>query len=137
MKLAARFCPHHALLRPALACVSAAFLLGCQTQPIILSPPLHTRIVDGVTGKPLARVRVTLLSRDAPASTTAYSDWRGIVDMPGLAGRENIAFRFLNDAPPASVHALFERPGYAPYMIDAVNGYGFFKGYHDVRLFRD
>jgi hypothetical protein len=98
---------------------------------------MHTRIVDGLTGKPLDHVRVTLLSRDAPVSLTEYSDSHGIVDMPGLAGQDNLAFRFLTDTPRAPVHALFESPGYAPYVLDGVNGYGFFRGYRNVRLFPD
>ncbi len=124
-------------MRPTLVCLSAAFLLGCQTEPIVLSPSMHARIVDGETGKPLDHVRVTLLSRDAPMSATAYSNGNGFVDMPGLLGQGNLALRFFTDAPHAPVHAIFERPGYEPYMIDAVNGYGFFQGYRDIHLYRD
>src|SRR5438270_11992290 len=53
-------------VRQALACLSAALLIGCQTEAVVLSPAMHTRVVDGLAGKPLDHVRVTLLSRDAP-----------------------------------------------------------------------
>jgi hypothetical protein len=55
--------------------------------------------------------------------------------MPGLGGQDNLVSRYLTDTPRAPVHAIFEYPGYAPYVIDAVNGYGFFRGYRNVRLF--
>ena len=124
-------------VRQALACLGAAFLLGCQTEGVVLSPAMHARVVDGLTGKPLDHVRVTLLSRDAPMMATAYSNLNGFVDMPGLPGQDNVVLRFMTDAPRAPVHAIFERSGYQPFTIDPVNGYGFFKGYRDVHLYRE
>jgi hypothetical protein len=115
----------------------AALLTGCQTEMVVLSPSMHARVIDGTTRKPLAHVRVTLLSRDAAATATAYSDAFGFVDMPGLVGEHNGMFRLTADAPRAAVHAIFERSGYQPYTIDSVNGYGFFKGYTDVHLYRE
>ena len=112
----------------------AALLGGCQTEAVVLSPTMHARVVDGTTRKPLAHVQVTLLSRDAAATATAYSNAFGFIDMPGLVGRDSVVW-FMSDTPRASVHALFQRPGYQPYTIDSVNGYGFFKGYTDVRLY--
>jgi len=123
--------------RLALACLCVTLLSGCQTQPVVLSPPMHARVVDGLTGKPLDHVRVTLLSLDAPMSATAYSNGSGFVDMPGLIGQENFASRYFTNTPRAPVHAIFELGGYQPYTIDSWNGYGFFKGYRDVHLYRD
>jgi hypothetical protein len=116
-----------------LSCLCAAVLMGCEAETVELSPSLHTRIVDGLTGKPLDHVRVMLLSRDAPVSETAYSDLNGIVDMPGLKGQ--LAFQLFADTSPSTVHAVFDRPGYQRYTLDSVNGYGFFRGYRDVRLY--
>ena len=67
----------------------------------------------------------------------AYSDRNGFVDMPGLSGQDNVVLRVMTDTPRAAVHAVFERPGYQPYMIDSVNGYGFFKRHRDVHLYPD
>jgi hypothetical protein len=106
--------------RPALACLCVLFVSSCGTEAVVLSPSMHARVIDGVTGKPLDHVRVTLLSRDAPVSEMSYSDLNGIVDMPGLAGQESVSFGF-----------------FAATMIDSVNGYGFFKGYTNVRLYPD
>jgi hypothetical protein len=119
----------------ALVFFCAALVGGCQTETVVLSPALHARVVDGTTGKPLARVQVTLLSRDATATVTAYSDAFGLVDMRGLVGQDSVVARFTTDTPRAAVHALFQRPGYQPYTIDSVNGYGFFKRYTDVHLY--
>ena|ERR1700731_2370908 len=124
-------------LRYALLFFCAVLVSGCQTETVVLSPSMHARVVDGTTGKPLAHVRVTLLSRDAAATATAYSDTFGFVDMPGLAGEHNSVFMVTTDAPRAAVHAIFERRGYQPYTIDTVNGYGFFKGYTDVHLYHE
>ena len=121
-------------LRYASVFFCAALVGGCQTEIFALSPAMHARIVDGMTGKPLARVRVTLVSRDA-APAMAYSNRLGFVDMPGLVGQDNAMFRITADTPRAVVHAVFERPGYQSYTIDSVNGYGFFKGYRDVHLY--
>lgn len=121
-------------LRYASVFFCAALVGGCQTEIFALSPAMHARIVDGMTGKPLARVRVTLVSRDA-APAMAYSNRFGFVDIPGLMGQENAVFRITADNPRAVVHAVFERPGYQSYTIDSVNGYGFFKGYRDVHLY--
>lgn len=124
-----------ARLGPAFACLCALALTGCQTDTVPLSPPMHTRIVDGVTGKSLGQVRVVLLSRDPPASEMSYSDARGVVDLPALTGPKNMTF--FTEAPPNPVHAVFDRPGYERYTIDSVTGYGFFKGYRVVRLYPD
>ena len=137
MKLPSRFDPTG--LRPglALAGVCALFVTGCQTQTVVLSPPMHARVIDGETRKPLNDVRVTLISRDGPETATAYSDRAGIVEMPGLLGQNNSVLGVVTAKPRAAVHAVFERPGYATYTIDSVNGYGFFKGYTDVHLYPD
>lgn len=134
MKLVSKIEPN---LRPrfALMFFCAALIGGCQTETVVLSPTMHARVVDGITKKPLARVQVTLLSSDANVSATAYSDAFGFVDMPGLVKQDSIVVSFRTDAPPAAVHALFQRPGYQPYTINSVNGYGFFKGYTDVHLY--
>jgi len=121
-------------LRYASVLFCAALVGGCQTETFALSPAMHARIVDGMTGKPLDRVRVMLVSRDA-APAMAYSNRLGFVDMPGLVGQDDTVFRFTAATPRAAVHAVFERPGYQPYTIDSVNGYGFFKGYRDVHLY--
>jgi hypothetical protein len=133
MKLPSRLDPHPHL-GFVLVGLGALFVACCQTQTVVLSPPMHTRIVDGTTGKPIDRVRVMLVSHDA-APAMAYSNRLGFVDMPGLVGQHSTAFRLTADTPRAAVHAVFERPGYQPYTIDSVNGYGFFKGYRDVHLF--
>jgi hypothetical protein len=122
-------------LRYALVFFCPALVSSCQTETVVLSPAMHARVVDGTTGKPLAHVRVTLLSRDAAATATAYSDAFGFVDMPVLVGQHSVVFRFTTDTPRAAVHVVFQRPGYQPYTIDSVNGYGFFKGYTNVHLY--
>lgn len=121
----------------ALAAACAVFVSGCQSETVAveLSPPMHARVVDGVTKLPIDGVRVTLISRDAPQLATAYSDQAGFVDMPSLMAPDNSIARRLTDTPWSAVHAIFERPGYETYMIDSVNGYGFFKGHNDVHLY--
>lgn len=113
----------------------ALLATACQTQTVVLSPPMHARVVDGLTRRPLAAVRVTLLSRDGPETAMAYTDTAGYVDMPGLLGQNNSVLGITTARPRAAVHAIFDRPGYEPYTIDSVNGYGFFKGYTDVHLY--
>ena len=117
------------------AAACALLAAGCQTQTVLLSPPMHTRIVDGTTKLPLDAVRVTLVSRDTPQVATAWSDRAGYVDLPSLAGQDDSVLRQMTDTPHTAVHAVFQRPGYVTYTIDSVNGYGFFKGYYDVHLY--
>ena len=121
----------------ALAGLCTALLAGCQTQMVVLSPPMHTRVVDGDTKKPIEGVRVTLVSLDGPETVTAYSDRAGYVDMPGLAAQPRTLFEMWANTPRAAVRAVFERPGYEPYAINSVNGYGFFRGHTDVHLYRE
>lgn len=135
MKIPSKFDPAGLLLRCALAGACALFIAGCETEPVALSPPMHTRVLDGTTKLPLADVRVTLVSRDTPLTVTAYSDQSGFVDMPPLIGQAHPITRHITDTPRFAVHAVFERPGYETYSIDSVNGYGFFKGYGDVHLY--
>ena len=134
MKPAFKLDSDHRRLRYASVLFCTALVGGCQTETFVLSPAMHARIVDGMTGRPLDRVRVMLVSPDA-ATEIAYSDRFGFVDMPGLVGQDSTVFRITANSPRAAVHAVFERPGYEPYTIDAVNGYGFFKGYRDVHLY--
>jgi hypothetical protein len=121
--------------RYALAALCAALVAGCQTQTIVLSPPMHARVVDGETKRPLDDVRVTLISRDGPETAIAYSDHAGFVDLPGLLAHDNSVLGVITVRQRVAVHAIFEHPGYEPYTIDSVNGYGFFKGYTDVHLY--
>ena len=121
-------------LRCAALLLCAAFAAGCETETVVLSPAMHARVIDGTTGKPLDRVRVTLVSPDAAASETTYSDAFGFVDMPALTGLQGGVFTA--SSPRSAVHALFHRPGYQSYTIDSVNGFGFFKGYTDVHMYR-
>lgn len=130
MNLIAKFAPM------AVAGACALTLSACETETVALSPPMHTRIIDGVTKLPLDGVRVTLVARDGPESVSAYSDGKGVVHMPPLLGQDNFIVRHMSDTPRLAVHAIFERPGYETYWIDSVNGYGFFKGYDEVRLYR-
>lgn len=135
MKLPSNFDPAGLRLRCALAGACALFIAGCETEPIALSPPMHTRVLDGESRLPLDGVRVTLVSRDSPLTVTAYSDHAGFVDMPPLLGDDKPIIRHLTDTPHSAVHAIFERPGYEAYSVDSVNGYGFFRGYNDVHLY--
>jgi hypothetical protein len=96
---------------------------------------MHARVVDGVTGRPLDAVQVTLLSKDAPDSITGYSDRTGAVALPPLLAPDQPVLRAWTDTPHLAVRAVFQRPGYDTYTIDSVNGYGFFRGYSPVRLF--
>ena len=136
MKLPSESDPAGLPLRCALAAACALFLAGCQTEPIALSPPMHTRILDGETRLPLDGVRVTLVSRDTPQTVTGYSDRNGFVDMPPLLGDDKPILRHMTDTPRRAVHATFQCPGYERYTIDSVNGYGFFKGYNDIHLYK-
>ena len=120
----------------ALVGAGAFAVSGCATETVALSPPMHTRIIDGVTKQPLDGVRVTLVARDGPESVSAYSDGTGVVHVSPLLGQDNFIIRHMTDTPRLAVHAIFERPGYETYWIDSVNGYGFFKGYDEVRLYR-
>ena len=122
-------------LRWALAGLCVVLVAGCETQVVVLSPPLHARVVDGETRKPLDGVRVTLISEDGPETAMAYSDPAGHVDMPGMLAQPRTLFQVMTDRPHPAVRALFERPGYEPYMIDSVTGYGFFRGYTPVHLY--
>lgn len=137
MKILPAFHPRGLRLRCALGGLCVLLVAGCETQPVVLSPPMHARVVDGTTRTPLDDVRVTLVSLDGPEVTTAYSDEAGFVDMPGLLGHNNIVVGVVTAKPRLAVHAIFERPGYERYTIDSVNGYGFFKGYTDVHLYRE
>ena len=121
--------------RWALAAVCALFVGGCQTDLIALSPPMHARVLDGVTKKPLGGVQVRLVSSDTPQEVVGTSDPSGFVDMPGLMGEDNFVVRHMTDTPHTAVHAVFRRPGYETYTIDSINGYGFFRGYEDVHLY--
>lgn len=126
-------------LRPRWALTGLCVLLtaGCETQTVVLSPPMHARVVDGATRRPLDDVRVTLISLDGPEVATAYSDQTGFVDMPGLLGHNDTVAGVVTAKPRLAVHAIFDLPGYGRYTIDSVNGYGFFKGYTDVHLYRE
>jgi hypothetical protein len=135
MKLLSKFGRVDLSARYALAGVCALSAAGCQTQTFVLSPPMHARVLDGETKRPLGDVRVTLISRDGPETAIAYSDRTGFVDMPGLLGKDNSVLGVITARQRLAVHAVFERPGYEPYTIDSVNGYGFFKGYTDVHLY--
>jgi len=135
MKLLSRFDRVAQCTGYALAAFCAALVAGCQTQTVVLAPPMHARVVDGETRRPLGDVRVTLISRDGPETAIAWSDRLGFVDMPGLLGHDNSVLGVITARQRAAVHAIFERPGYEPYTIDSVNGYGFFKGYTDVHLY--
>lgn len=115
----------------------AVFIAGCQTDAVALSPPMHTRVVDGMTKLPIDGVRVTLVSRDSPQIVTAYSDRDGFIHLPPLLGDDKPILRYLTDTPLSAAHVIFERPGYATYTVDSVNGYGFFKGYYDIHLYPD
>lgn len=137
MKLLRTFHPRSLRLRCALTGFCVLLVAGCETQTVVLSPPMHARVVDGVTRRPLDDVRVTLVSLDGPEVATAYSDQGGFVAMPGLLGHNDIVVGVVTAKPRLAVHAIFERPGYERYTIDSVNGYGFFKGYTDVHLYRE
>ncbi|HLY04450.1 MAG TPA: hypothetical protein VKR31_01770 [Rhizomicrobium sp.] len=135
MKPPSRFDRAGICLRLAAAGFCALFIAGCESEPVALAPPLHTRVVDGVTKLPIDGVRVTLVSRDTPQIVTAYSDRDGIVALPPLLGDDKPILRHLTDTPALAVHAVFQHPGYETYSVDSVNGYGFFKGYYDVHLY--
>jgi len=120
----------------ALVGICALLLAGCQTESVALSPPMHARVVDGVTKNPLYNVRVTLISRDGPETATAFSDNSGFVNMPALLAQSDTMLGVV-DRPRAAVHAIFQYPGYVKYTIDSVNGYGYFRGYYDVHLYPD
>ena len=137
MKILRSFHPRGLRLRSALTGLCAFLVAGCETQTIVLSPPMQARVVDGITRRPLDDVRVTLISLDGPEVATAYSDQGGFVVMPGLLGHKDTMVGVVTAKPRLAVHAIFERPGYERYTIDSVNGYGFFKGYTDVHLYRD
>jgi len=96
---------------------------------------MQARVVDGVTGKPLNDVQVTLVSREVTNSLMAYSDRSGLVVLPGLMAPDHPVQRVLSETLPTAVQAVFRRPGYRTYTIDSINGYGFFRGDIAVRLF--
>lgn len=135
MKNSSKSGPMGLRVRPALAGACVLLAAGCQTETVVLSPPMHARVLDGATRLPLDGVRVTLVSRDSPEAVTAFSDRHGFVDMPPLTGPDNTILRHMTDTPRSAVHAIFQRPGYETYTIDSVNGYGFFKGYDDIHLY--
>ena len=135
MKLLRTFHPQCLRLRYALTGLGLLLVAGCETQPVVLSPPMHARVVDGVTRRPLDDVRVTLISLDGPEVATGYSDGAGFVEMPGLLGHKEAVVGVVTAKPRLAVHAIFDRPGYERYTIDSVTGYGFFKGYTDVHLY--
>ena|SRR5579862_7089534 len=137
MELPSKFGYVALCLRGILAGACSALLVGCQTRAVVLSPPMHARVVDGRTGKPLDQVRVTLTSLKTPQTATGYTDRTGFVDLPGLLGQDNGFPWDMTETPPSAVHAVFQRRGYESYTIDSLNGYHFFKGTTDVRLFPD
>ena len=94
-------------------------LSGCQTGEVFVTPELHNRIVDSVTGNAVQKATVKIWSAEVPdARQSAYSDERGFVNVERLKARLPTKFPFVADRINASIFAQVEASGYLSRKLD-------------------
>ena len=111
------------------------FLSGCQTGEVFVTPPLNARILDSRTNLPIENVQATIWSSEQPeARETGLSNKDGVVRLPRLKNKLEMAFPFVSDrvAPPSVVR--FEAKGYVSKEMNSDTGYPYFAGTQPVEL---